>query len=271
MLDGNLRYHNAFLVFPFNKYLKYTDQWVFAPVVDLQYMIALHNEGENITQTFMSWFCEVKHKGLYEDGLLLHKYYQPFYRLNPNWSSGMAQGLLLSCMIRCDCNEIDEQDIQLVVNSLLSGELISDTRFGLFIEEYPHKNPNMVLNGFLFALIGLLEYISVRDSAKKDIFLRRRALEYLETFITSYRFYLASGFNSCYDIQGRVADKTYHLLHIKQLLAVNVLVESIYGISINYIIKQFKQKSIRTYEQSDLLTLRKINNFYHILKFLTRK
>lgn len=270
-LCGNLRYHNAFLVFPFNDKLKYTENWVFTPVVDLQYMIALYNEGVNITQTFKDWFHDVKRFGYYEKGFLLHKYYQPFYRLYPDWSSGMAQGLLLSCMMRCDPNEIKEEDVDLVLNSMLSGPLISKSQFGLFVEEYPHKNPNMVLNGFLFALISLLEYIAYGRSFEGKNLLRMRTLEYLETFIAAHQFYLTPEFNSFYDIQGRLADKSYHLLHIEQLLAVNELAGLNYGISINYIIDQFRKKPVDACDRQKIITFRKVRNFYHIIRFKLMK
>ena len=266
-LCGNLRYNNADLVFPFNKQLKYTPKWIFAPVVDLQYMLALNNEGLNITKVFSNWFNDLKQKGFYDNGLLLHNFYQPFYRLDPGWASGMAQGLLLSCILRCDRNEVSDHDVEMVAKSMLSGPLVSDTQFGAFIEEYPHSNPNMVLNGFLFSLIGLFECLVCSHPDKYNAEIRIRSLEYLETFIAAHKFYLTSSFNSRYDIQGRLADEPYHLLHIEQLLAVNTLAEQIFGISINYIVDQFKRKPVQGDTLKKGITVRKFMNLYCILRF----
>ena len=264
-LDRGIRYNNSYLIFPFNKYIHYAPEWIFSPVVDLQYFLALNNDGINITECFNQWLDEVTKRGFLENGYLIHRYYHPFYRLMPGWSSGMAQGLLLSCLLRVDTPS--DGLMRAVINSLTSKPIASDTILGPYIEEYPHENNSMVLNGFLFGLIGLLEYLqNTRDSETRYI-VKIKSLNYLETLIGSYLLYLSSPVNSMYDLQGRPADCHYHRLHLRQLEAVNILAKETLGISITEIYRAFKEQRIEENTKKVKFSIRKIFNLLCILRY----
>jgi D-glucuronyl C5-epimerase C-terminus len=85
------------------------------------------------------------------------------------WYSGIAQGVILSFMIRMQSQGFDIKDNELskIVNSMLipveEGGVYSQKPTP-WIEEYPTVNSMKVLNGFIFSIIGLHEYyIRSRD------------------------------------------------------------------------------------------------------------
>ena len=90
----------------------------------------------------------------------------PTYGLEPVWYSGMAQGQVISALARAYLLTRDESILPLVkkVNNFMlypvpeGGTLTYTPEGNVWIEEYPSKEPSLVLNGFMFSILGLYDY-----------------------------------------------------------------------------------------------------------------
>ncbi|AJF07642.1 D-glucuronyl C5-epimerase family protein [Geoalkalibacter subterraneus] len=108
-----------------------------------------------------------------------YEYHFDWSDLKAPWISSMAQGEAASVLIRAYKITGDEKYLKHAKLSLEplfvrigSGGVQSLLPDGsLFVEEYPSRNPTHVLNGFLYALIGLGEYAEITESKRhKDLF-----------------------------------------------------------------------------------------------------
>lgn len=88
---------------------------------------------------------------------------------------------------------------------------------GLVLEEVPHPGYKAILNGWVFALFGLYDYLLVEDN-REAFHLTIRSLDALEAYLPYY----SAGYWSFYDLSGRLASPFYHLLHIAQLQALSL-------------------------------------------------
>jgi len=135
--------------------------------------------------------------------------------------SAMTQGQALSVLLRAFETTNDpkfQQTAKKAVNLFLRPvEENGVTCFednGVFLEEFPSQQRNTVLNGWIFALFGLYDYLLVFDDARiKDMFDRSIGT------LTRNLYIYDSGYWSYYDCQGRLSSPFYHNLHIGQLKA----------------------------------------------------
>jgi heparosan-N-sulfate-glucuronate 5-epimerase len=143
-------------------------------------------------------------------------------------NSAMCQGLAMSFAvraIRCKladqeaCRRLDELLDSVKTNMLapLDQEGTSlRTAEGLFLLEFCRKDHNVVLNGWIFAVFGLIDYLKHRQDPQTSAFLK----ETLSTMIAVLpRYTLPSGW-SLYDNAARISSPFYHDLHIALLDAV---------------------------------------------------
>jgi len=90
----------------------------------------------------------------------------PTYGLEPVWYSGMAQGQVVSVLARAYLLTHDETILPFskkVNNFMLypvskGGTLTYTPEGNVWVEEYPSKEPSLVLNGFMFSILGLYDY-----------------------------------------------------------------------------------------------------------------
>jgi len=90
----------------------------------------------------------------------------PKYGLEPVWYSGMAQGQVISVLARAYLLTQDETILPFIkkVNNFMlypvaeGGTLAYTPEENVWIEEYPSKEPSLVLNGFVFSILGLYDY-----------------------------------------------------------------------------------------------------------------
>ena len=137
----------------------------------------------------------------------------------------MAQGEAASVLVRAyrvtnNSTYLDhaERSLRPFFCSIPDGGVQSKFDNGsVFLEEYPSSKPTHVMNGFLYALVGLSEFCDVRES-EKHFSLYKELVETLKNNIGlwcngSWSLYedpaLAGGMNSC--------TPSYHNLHISQL------------------------------------------------------
>lgn len=146
---------------------------------------------------------------------------------NPNWYSGMAQGQALSALAICYEVEKDERYLKLaqkIFNSLLliKGESenwvsVVDRNGYFWIEEIPSDSPSHILNGFLFAILGIYDYMNLpitensREMAKKLLF---AALTTIKDHIDLYH---TQEHKSFYSLASTQVSMKYHLVHMNQL------------------------------------------------------
>jgi len=157
------------------------------------------------------------------------------YGLNPGWSSALTQGQALSLWLRLNALGETFSDLNHIGPLLLNGMLYSvedggglyrDQRTNeLWLEEYPSNPASHVLNGFIFALFGLMEFNMRDDLHKTDktISIERKLIQTLSANINLYdRF----GW-SYYDLEKRnFAPTHYHLIHTFTLNYISVMLNN---------------------------------------------
>ncbi|WP_243028296.1 D-glucuronyl C5-epimerase family protein [Thermus albus] len=85
---------------------------------------------------------------------------------------------------------------------------------GCVLEETPSDEYRAILNGWVFALFGLYDYLLVEDV--DDV---RSMLEETLSALVAYLPKYNAGYWSYYDLSGHLASPFYHQLHIAQLQA----------------------------------------------------
>lgn len=149
----------------------------------------------------------------------------PGYVCSPPWISSMAQGLGISVLIRaCEMTK-NEKYLEIAKKALVSfevpisegGVLYIDKKGDVWYEEYACKKGAQVLNGVIFALIGVYEmYECNNDKNAKEIFdkgvqtLKRR----LGDFNLNLLFFKWSKYDNKFLIY---SGQKYHDTHIKQM------------------------------------------------------
>lgn len=139
--------------------------------------------------------------------------------------SAMTQGEVISAMARAWINTNNEQfykcakrAFDLLILPVEKGGTSYFIGDDLFLEEVAAKPRNTILNGWIFALMGLYDYyLFFKDSKAYSFF--RQSLKSLEHHVSNYD----SGYWSYYDIKGHLTSHIYHNLHIAQLTALNMI------------------------------------------------
>jgi hypothetical protein len=106
------------------------------------------------------------------------------------------------------------------------GGLYRDPRTDeLWLEEYPSTPASHVLNGFIFALFGLMEFNMRRDLKKSDktVSIEQKLIQTLSTNIDRYDKF---GW-SCYDLaKSNFAPTHYHIIHIYTLNYLSIILNN---------------------------------------------
>lgn len=165
----------------------------------------------------------------------LHEQRKNEYDLNPGWSSALTQGQALSLWLRLKAfgdmfEDLDHIGLQLL-NGMLNdveegGGLHRDPRTNeLWLEEYPSVPASHVLNGYIFALFGLLEFNKHNDLDKLDDVAAKEE-NLIETLSVNINRYDKYGW-SCYDLAKRnFAPTHYHMIHIYTLGYLSIMLDN---------------------------------------------
>ena len=145
------------------------------------------------------------------------------------WASAMAEGQAMSLLERAYSLRHDRRYLRAAVKALepfhiavASGGVTrcfrSDCRLPWF-EEYPTVRPCEVLNGFMFALIGLHDLSSVApDSGARDLYVAGR-----RTLVAALPAFDREG-RARYDLASSdLASPMYQAIHVYLLRALNYL------------------------------------------------
>ncbi len=145
------------------------------------------------------------------------------YRVPPGWYSAMAQGLAVSVLLRAgdltgERSYLDaaREAVTLLLLPLGDGGCAHYDRAGRpFLEECPSDPPSHILNGAVFALVGLREF-----EARSGGNAHASAAQRLAAQVGHYDIGYWSRYDLCFDAPATVA---YHALHISLLEAAAAL------------------------------------------------
>jgi hypothetical protein len=175
------------------------------------------------------WFIE--HQA--DDGCWYAQKHVPTYRLRAPWPSAMAQGRVLSVLMRAWQCTSDERYISSARRGLAAflvpvgqGGVVGAYDGQITYEEYPAQPAPHVLNGMIFALFGLWDMIRAApdDAHPREIF--KRGVATVEGLVPLYD----TGWWSLYDLYHlevptprNPATAHYHDIHIKQLRVMHAI------------------------------------------------
>lgn len=146
----------------------------------------------------------------------------PKYGIRAPWYSAMAQGQIASVFARVACRTGSPADAELAIRAikpLLEPSelcLVVRTPEGLVLEEAPSDHPSRILNGWIFALVGLRDVgEGLRDECAEQAF--DEGIATLERSLPLYDV----GWWSRYSLYPHrlvdLAKPFYHRLHVAQL------------------------------------------------------
>lgn len=132
--------------------------------------------------------------------------------------SAMAQGEGISLLLR-GYKEFGEEKYLNSAHKAISFMLLPLEKGGttlykendeIFLKEYTHKP--IVLNGWIFAIFGLYDYVKITKNERVDF-----VLKYTLNTLKKNLKYFDNGYWSKYDIENMITSPFYHKLHIAQL------------------------------------------------------
>jgi hypothetical protein len=147
------------------------------------------------------------------------------YNLDEGWPSAMAQGRVISVLLRAKQLTDDikyEESAQKALTTFdpKKSKFVNFIENHVFYEEYPTSPGSFVLNGMIFALFGLYDYYRYEKNQLAHHYFNH-GIETLEHIIDNYDM----GFWSFYDLRHLSWDQSkqnpatvhYHYIHINQL------------------------------------------------------
>lgn len=165
-------------------------------IIGLAYSNDIYSDKTTNKNYLIELAEQLKKKAEISEGQMIFYFNEPYGRFNlkGRYASGIVQGKAASFFLRCYRLTNDDRYQQWAKNCLISawkpiedgGVLRKLTGDQIWIEEYPSPKPSMVLNGFLFYIIGLAEYLSLEnDKALLSNF--EKCLESALTWMPKYR------------------------------------------------------------------------------------
>jgi heparosan-N-sulfate-glucuronate 5-epimerase len=133
--------------------------------------------------------------------------------------SAMTQGQAISVLLRAasasgkaEFESAARHGLEPLLRPIESGGTARSTASGIILEEHPSSEPSTVLNGWIFALFGLQDFVVASGSAEVAAALDGS----MGTLVTLLPRFDAA-YWSYYDLRNSIASPFYHRLHIAQL------------------------------------------------------
>lgn len=224
---------------PINKtYIDVSDkEYVYFPIsigqlglaVFHSYLKSKHEKDKNRFINFCNWFADEKNFD-YSEKLgvrWLTEVPLPQYKNPGPWQSAFSQSRGLSILTRgyqLTKNEsykrIAEESLNSFVYPVNEGGVTSYTEFGPFYEEYTSSVPTLVLNGMIFSLFGLYDFVRAFPDIQKSKMIFDKGVETLINILPQYDMGFWSKYNLCQaDWYPKIDPATiqYQRLHVAQL------------------------------------------------------
>jgi len=183
------------------------------------YDLYLKTRNDKYKEVFLrqaDWFCNnliaKRLSRSFTFGIWEYKFdFEPYWLKAP-WPSAMSQGEGISVLLRAYQLTNDQEYLKFANLALKSFEVplneggvkYEDKEGFVWYEEYPATSPPHVLNGFIFALLGLYDFYKItRD--KKALELFNRGIETIKANLHLYDI----GFWSTYDLQEYEGEKNF--------------------------------------------------------------
>jgi heparosan-N-sulfate-glucuronate 5-epimerase len=154
------------------------------------------NSGKSYNPTRIASFCLAQFQRFLVEGAIVNKkiflkvadwftrfddgkfiYTIPYGELTPPWMSCMSQGQGISVLVRAYNLTKEEKYLKIAKKAIIpfiedidKGGLRSkiENKFD-FLEEFPFKKPRHVLNGFIYAIVGIYELSLVSEDVEKKV------------------------------------------------------------------------------------------------------
>ncbi|MFQ5751473.1 MAG: D-glucuronyl C5-epimerase family protein, partial [bacterium] len=132
-----------------------------------------------IVRTIVDWLVDNIQPRQHEIGAWLFDYDLEFYGPRAPWLSGMAQGQGISLLLRAHqiiekacLLEISQQAFRAFLYPVAEGGVVAHFPDGsLVFEEFPTRPASLVLNGHIFALLGIYDYsVFWQDKSAHELF-----------------------------------------------------------------------------------------------------
>jgi len=164
----------------------------------------------------------------------------PQYHNPCPWQSAFAQGRAISVLLRGyqmtgdqDLAKLAEQALIAFTLPVHNDGVTSFTKWGPFYEEYTAEEPTLVLNGMMFSLCGLYDFVRVFPEHQLAKKLFDDGVNTLKNCLSEFDIGFWSKYNLCSaDWYPKIdpATVTYQHLHVTQLKMLNKLTgEEIFG------------------------------------------
>ena len=200
--------------------IPYTKDYEYYPVYIAEDSLSKYEKGEDFFEN-VYWLMDNKKQR--EDMIVWeHDYKLPSYNYKIPWIHGMAQGLIVSVMLRAYEKTEDKKYLKIAKGAynvfekeLGKGGLQHIIGHDIWLEEYEVLPPAQILNGFVFITFGIFELFKVTKEKKyEDMF--KECLSTIKNNLHKYDLGFWSRYNLLHE---HPATKLYHDLHIKQMYA----------------------------------------------------
>ncbi len=157
----------------------------------------------------------------------------PLYGLEPVWYSGMAQGQVISVLARAYLLTRDETILPLIkkANNFMlypvskGGTLTYTPEGNVWIELYPSKVPSLVLNGFMFSILGLYDCIQLFPEDSEVYQMYSSCLKSLKE---SLKYYDTGSWLKYCRSDDRLASSHYMEVQVRQMKQLFVITNNSY-------------------------------------------
>ena len=167
---------------------------------------------------------------------------KPAYHIKKPWKSAFSQARAINILLRgfqltdkIEYKDLAEEALPAFLYAVKDGGVTTFTEEGPFYEEYPSPDvPVLVLNGMIFALCGIFDYIRVDKDHELANEIFSKGVSTLERLLPRYDMCFWSKYSLCgaeFHAHVDPASISYHHLHIIQL-------ELMYRLTDNAIFKE---------------------------------
>ncbi|MDI6917798.1 MAG: D-glucuronyl C5-epimerase family protein [Thermoplasmatales archaeon] len=174
----------------------------------------------------------------------------PGYYCKPPWISAMAQGLIISALLRAYEMTKEDRYIDVAKKAVESfdrnisegGVLYVDKNDDWWYEEYACQKRGTPMNGFIFSLLGLYEFYKVTgDEHAKYLFDKgiKTVKKHLNDYIINIGFFKWSKYDNKLQI---IAPKSYHDHHVAMMLLLHELTGDEIFLRYYYALKQMRER-----------------------------